>query len=226
MDKLFLPGPSTPSDPGTARTKGASSPQSSQEPNGQNALTLPLNTGLHHISDIGLAKMHMRARALAEARWENSSHMDPAVANNYSWSKRVLARFKLGILEHEKRQLRQARNRKRKARVVDNSDESEDDDFGQLCRRTESQKLTWLELDKAEDFKFVTQDNVKRRLFQPQDTTVPESPLILLKKGKRKKKGWRRRTSETSKQRLWNTNGTTEETTKIESLKMALHCIT
>ena len=193
-------GPSTPSDPGTARTKGASSPQSSQDPNGQNVLTLPPNTGPHHISDIGLAKMHMRARALAEARWENSSHMDPAVANNYSWSKRVLARFKLGILEHEKRQLRQARSRKRKARVVaDSDDESEDDDFGQLCRRTESQKLTWLELDKAEDFKFVTQDNAYQ-LLQTKENNIGTS---------RKPKGQTAHTTHLiSKKRLCNNDRT------------------
>ena len=111
------------------------------------------------LTDISLAKMHMRARTLAEARWENSTHMDPTQAQNYAWSKRVLARFKLGLLYHEKRQLHQARKRKRKAKTVDDSDDSDDDDFHQLCSRSENQKLTWLELDKAEDFKFVSQEN-------------------------------------------------------------------
>ena len=73
-------------------------------------------TRTQRIDDITLAKMHMRARALASAKWENTSHVHPSITNDYRWSKRIMARFKTGLLEQEARILQKAKRSKKRKR--------------------------------------------------------------------------------------------------------------
>ena len=53
-----------------------------------------LSASPQRIDDITLAKMHMRAKALASAKWENTSHVHPSITNGYRWSKRKAKRSK------------------------------------------------------------------------------------------------------------------------------------
>lgn len=138
-------------------------------------------TRTQRIDDITLAKMHMRAKALASAKWENTSHVHPSITNDYRWSKRIMARFKTGLLEQEARILRKAKRSKKRKRGDDSSDE---DDFESLVERTHSSKLTWLELDRAPSLEFITQEQAyrlpSRALTELAEVTAEERKTLVL----------------------------------------------
>ena len=133
------------------------------------------------IDDITLAKMHMRAKALASAQWENTSHVHPETTRTYRWSKRILARFKTGLLEQEARILRKAKRSKKRKRGDDSSDE---DDFESLVERADSSKLTWLELDRAPSLEFISQEQAyrlpSRALTELAEVTAEERKTLVL----------------------------------------------